>query len=89
MQLILVILSSLLWGITNPFIRKGASGLEKIQADNFISKTFLELRYLFTNFNVNFTNDLNFYIFLSNLVFGPIFAQPTRFNSFLYCSCIR
>ena len=54
MQLFLVIVSSLLWGITNPFIKKGSSGLEQIKADNFLTKTFLELKFLFTNYNVNF-----------------------------------
>ncbi|RNA02988.1 transmembrane protein -like [Brachionus plicatilis] len=53
MQFVLVIASSLLWGITNPFIRKGSIGLEKIKADNFVTKSYLEFKYLFTNLNVN------------------------------------
>jgi hypothetical protein len=53
MQLFLVIASSLLWGITNPFIRKGSAGLESIEADSYIKKTILELKFLFTNLNVS------------------------------------
>lgn len=53
MQLVLVIVSSLLWGITNPFIRKGAIGLESIKSNNFFIRTYLEFKYLFTNLNVS------------------------------------
>lgn len=52
MQLILVLISAVLWGATNPFIRKASTGIEKVQADSFIAKTILELKFLFTNINV-------------------------------------
>jgi hypothetical protein len=52
MQLILVFISSILWGVTNPFIRKASGGIEKIQATNTFNRIFLELKFLFTNLNV-------------------------------------
>lgn len=58
MQLVLIFVSSLLWGITNPYIRKGAIGLEKIKADNFITKTYLEFKYLFTNLDVSLAKNI-------------------------------
>lgn len=52
MQLILILISAVLWGATNPFIRKASAGIEKVQADSVIAKTLLELKFLFTNLNV-------------------------------------
>lgn len=72
MQLVLILISSLLWGATNPFIRKASAGIEQVQADNFITKTFLELKFLFTNLNylipflLNQTGSIFFYIALAN-----------------------
>ena len=54
MQLVLVLISSILWGVTNPFIRKASRGIEKIQASSTLNRIFLELKFLFTNFNVTF-----------------------------------
>jgi multidrug transporter EmrE-like cation transporter len=51
MQLVLVLISSILWGVTNPFIRKNSAGIEKIQATNTFNRIFLELKFLFTNIN--------------------------------------
>ena len=53
MQLFFVFISSLFWGITNPFIRKASSGIEKIEAKNSFERTLNELKFLFTNINVN------------------------------------
>ena len=53
MQLALIVLSAALWGVTNPFIRRASAGIENIQADNFLTKTFLEFKFLFSNLNVN------------------------------------
>jgi hypothetical protein len=54
MQIILIILlSSFLWGVTNPFLGKASKGIEKIHASNSILKIFLELKFLFTNLNVS------------------------------------
>jgi len=72
MQLILIIISALLWGATNPFIRKASVGIEKIHADTFFTKTLLELKFLFTNLNylipflLNQTGSVFFYVALAN-----------------------
>ena len=72
MQLILILISALLWGATNPFIRIASAGIEKIHADTFFQKTLLELRFLFTNFNylipflLNQAGSVFFYIALAN-----------------------
>jgi len=53
MQIFLIFLSSILWGVTNPFIRKASTGIEKVKARNSLEKILLELKFLFTNFNVS------------------------------------
>lgn len=69
MQFILIILSSILWGVTNPFIRKASTGLEKVKANNNFEKIFLELRFLFTNFNVSLMKSLYKIIFNKHIYF--------------------
>ncbi|XP_059484991.1 transmembrane protein 234 homolog [Neocloeon triangulifer] len=41
-------LVGLLWGGTNPFIKRGSTGVKKIKASNIIVQLLLELKYLFT-----------------------------------------
>jgi hypothetical protein len=52
MQLFLIVLSSILWGVTNPFIRKASIGIEKVKAKNNLEKILFELKFLFTKFKV-------------------------------------
>jgi|CryBogDrversion2_7_1035282.scaffolds.fasta_scaffold407412_1 hypothetical protein len=54
MQLFFILISAFLQGISDPLIRKASQGIENIQANNFISKKLIELKFLFTNFKVNF-----------------------------------
>ena len=54
MQLFFILISAFLQGISDPLIRKASQGIESIQANNFISKKLIELKFLFTNFKVNF-----------------------------------
>lgn len=56
MQTALIFLSSILWGVTNPFLRKASIGLEAIQAKSFLAQTILQLKFLFTNLNVTVLN---------------------------------
>ncbi|CAF0735260.1 unnamed protein product [Brachionus calyciflorus] len=71
MQLFLILTSALLWGITNPFIRKGSSGLENINSDNYFKRILLELKFLFSNLNylipfiLNQLGSILFYITLA------------------------
>ncbi|GLV36444.1 uncharacterized protein CBL_08935 [Carabus blaptoides fortunei] len=40
---------ALLWGGTNPLIKKGSTDIKKIEAKSPIKRFFLELKYLITN----------------------------------------
>lgn len=54
MQIILVFLASLLWGVTNPLLRKASFGIESVQSENrsFIGNIFHQLKFLVYNLNV-------------------------------------
>ncbi|XP_076387504.1 transmembrane protein 234 homolog isoform X2 [Megachile rotundata] len=39
---------ALLWGVTNPFIKKGAKGLENVKASSKFGQFFKELAFLVT-----------------------------------------
>ncbi|XP_015434307.1 PREDICTED: transmembrane protein 234 homolog [Dufourea novaeangliae] len=40
---------ALLWGVTNPFIKKGAQGLENVKASSKFGQFYKELTFLLTN----------------------------------------
>ncbi|XP_034241801.1 transmembrane protein 234 homolog [Thrips palmi] len=39
----------ILWGGTNPFIKKGAKGMERVEGSNIITRFFKEIYFLLTN----------------------------------------
>lgn len=43
-----------LWGVTNPFIKKGAKGLENVKSSSKFGQFFKELAFLVTNLKVSF-----------------------------------
>lgn len=45
-------LVALLWGLTNPLMKKGAVGLEEVKASNGLSKFFAEIVFLVKNLRV-------------------------------------
>lgn len=47
-QNVALVLVGLFWGVTNPFIRRGATGVDEIKSDSKWLKTFLELKFLVT-----------------------------------------
>lgn len=47
-QNVSLVLVGLLWGATNPFIRQGTVGVDKITADSKFKKTLLEWKFLIT-----------------------------------------
>ena len=54
-QLIFIIISAFLQGISDPLIRKATQGIEKIEQKedkNFFATKLVELKFLFTNFKV-------------------------------------
>ena len=49
---LLIIIPAFLWGATNPLLRKYSTGIEDIKAESFLLKSYLEIKFLFTNFKV-------------------------------------
>ncbi len=49
---ILCLLTAFIWGITNWFLKKGSTGLQKIHYDNRIKQFGAEIWYFFTNAQV-------------------------------------
>ncbi|XP_044735129.1 transmembrane protein 234 homolog [Chrysoperla carnea] len=45
----ILVLVAVLWGCTNPFIKSGTVGIEKIKGKTKFSQILLELKFLFTN----------------------------------------
>lgn len=43
---------SLLWGVTNPLMKKGSVGIEAVKGSNFIFQFFGEVRFLMFNWKV-------------------------------------
>lgn len=43
---------AILWGATNPFIKKGSSGIHHVKSNSYLMQFLLELRYLVTNISV-------------------------------------
>ncbi|XP_059622591.1 transmembrane protein 234 homolog [Phlebotomus argentipes] len=41
-----LILVGLLWGATNPFIKKGSQGIQKVEANSRIKKLLLEIKFI-------------------------------------------
>jgi len=72
-MLILCLLTAFIWGITNWFLKKGSTGLQKIQYDNRIKQFGAEIWYFFTNAEVN-RNDFNHLIDFIYIVLDSIFT---------------
>ncbi|XP_050356248.1 transmembrane protein 234 homolog [Nymphalis io] len=45
----LLLLTGVLWGCTNPFIRQGTKGLRKVQAKSWTGQVFAEVSFLVGN----------------------------------------
>ncbi|KAK2584413.1 hypothetical protein KPH14_006795 [Odynerus spinipes] len=48
-SLMYLVLVALLWGVTNPLIKRGAAGLENVKAPTKYGQVFKELSFLVTN----------------------------------------
>ncbi|XP_022607007.1 transmembrane protein 234 isoform X2 [Seriola dumerili] len=48
-ELLSLLLVSLLWGCTNPFLKRGTDGLEKVTETNRVSQLLAEIKFLFLN----------------------------------------
>ncbi|XP_067862758.1 transmembrane protein 234 isoform X2 [Heptranchias perlo] len=45
-----LLLVALLWGGTNPFLKKGTEGIEKVKTRNVVTQLFAEMKFLFLNY---------------------------------------
>ncbi|XP_017881794.2 transmembrane protein 234 homolog, partial [Ceratina calcarata] len=66
-----LILVALLWGATNPFIKRGAKGLENVKSSSKLGQFFKELAFLISNlkytipFLINQSGSLLYFLTLS------------------------
>lgn len=51
-ELLSPLLVAALWGCTNPLLKRGAQGVEKVAETNRVSQLLAEVRFLFLNFKV-------------------------------------
>ncbi|XP_032900716.1 transmembrane protein 234 [Amblyraja radiata] len=67
-----LVLVSLLWGATNPFLKKGTEGIEKVQSGNWVTQLLAEMRFLVLNYKylipflLNQSGSLLFYFTLAS-----------------------
>ncbi|XP_048061390.1 transmembrane protein 234 [Megalobrama amblycephala] len=65
-------LVAILWGGTNPFLKKGTEGIEGVQRDNRLLQFLAEVKFLFLNFKylvpflLNQSGSLMFYFTLAS-----------------------
>lgn len=52
-EIVYLFLVGVLWGVTNPLIKKGSVGIHNVKANNKIVKFLKELQYLATNVDVS------------------------------------
>ncbi|XP_042194694.1 transmembrane protein 234 isoform X2 [Callorhinchus milii] len=45
-----LLLVALLWGGTNPFLKKGTEGIEKVKTGNMVTQVLAEMKFLFLNY---------------------------------------
>ncbi|XP_059805132.1 transmembrane protein 234 [Hypanus sabinus] len=45
-----LILVAVLWGATNPFLKKGTEGIEKVKCGNAVAQLFAEMKFLIFNY---------------------------------------
>lgn len=49
---------SVLWGCTNPLLKRGTEGIENVTKTNRISQLLAEVKFLFLNLKVNLNSEL-------------------------------
>merc|ERR1712130_538117 len=74
-RMFLMLIASLFWGVTNPFLKNGAAGLENVTHPKLIMHMALKIKWLFSNlhFLVPFcVNQLGSVVFYYVLTQHPI-----------------
>ncbi|XP_049834720.1 transmembrane protein 234 homolog isoform X4 [Schistocerca gregaria] len=76
-----LVVAAVLWGCTNPFIKKGSSGVEDISEKSSTKKFFKEIKFLLSNwkymtpFLLNQSGSLFYFLALQNTVTGWILGE--------------
>lgn len=52
-ELLSLMLVSVLWGCTNPLLKRGTEGIEHVTKPNRVSQLLAEVKFLFLNLKVN------------------------------------
>lgn len=52
-ELLSLLLVSVLWGCTNPLLKRGTEGIEHVTETSRVSQILAELKFLFLNLKVN------------------------------------
>ena len=76
---------ALLWGVTNPLMGKGSSGIQKVQHPNFLVRFGSELKFLLSNWKVSphFLHAKDNVIAVGFTIVGRqliVRLQPDKFN---------
>ncbi|CAM4726181.1 unnamed protein product [Leuciscus chuanchicus] len=71
-EVLCLLLVAILWGGTNPFLKKGSEGIEGVQRDNKLLQFLAEIKFLFLNlkylvpFLLNQSGSIVFYFTLAS-----------------------
>ncbi|XP_062850980.1 transmembrane protein 234 [Trichomycterus rosablanca] len=71
-EVLSLFLVAALWGTTNPFLRKGTEGIERVQEGNKVYQFLAEVKFLFLNFKylvpflLNQSGSVVFYLTLAS-----------------------
>lgn len=74
-ELLSLLLVSVLWGCTNPLLKRGTQGIENVTKTDRVSQLFAEVKFLFLNFKVNIEmlfSISSFCLFLTNITSSHI-----------------
>nr|XP_061824247.1 transmembrane protein 234-like [Nerophis lumbriciformis] len=91
-EVLSLMLVSVLWGCTNPFLKRGTEGIEHVSKSNKVSQFLAEVKFLFLNvkylipFVLNQTGSLVYYYTLSTTDLS--FAVPVSNSLTLLCTLL-
>lgn len=83
--MILCFAAALIWGITNWFLKRGSTGLQKIHYDSRIKQFGAEIWYFFTNAQVRKYGlfQLKRLIYFIHIVLDSVFTESVWFGTLL------
>ncbi|XP_015235459.1 transmembrane protein 234 [Cyprinodon tularosa] len=91
-EVLSLILVSLLWGCTNPFLKKGSEGIENVKETNRVSQLLAEIKFLLLNvkylvpFLLNQSGSLVYFYTLSTTDLS--FAVPVANSLTFLCTLL-